>query len=113
SIQTQLPAVAGALSALDVGELLGDLAVPEAQHVGSSHVPGPVVPGPVEAPAQDSAVAADERLLLGERRVRSVAEHVDPDRADRVRTLVAYAVRRWSRRLEDAVVAHQRHDRVD
>ena len=50
NIQTQPAALAGDLSALDVGELLADLAVAEPEYVGTAHVPRPVVAGPVEAP---------------------------------------------------------------
>src|SRR4029077_17666351 len=74
-IQTQQARCPGERSALDVGELLADLPVPEPQHVGASDVPrGPVVVHPLEPPAQHPAVAGDERLLLGERGLAGAPE---------------------------------------
>ena len=71
-----------ARSALDVGQLLGDQPVPEPQHVDAADVPRrAVVVRPGEPPAQHAAVARDERLLLGERRVLGLAEQLHPDRA--------------------------------
>src|SRR5512139_122219 len=83
-----------ASSPLDVGELLADLAVPEAEYVDPAHVArGTIGLGPVEAPPQEAPVVADERLLLGERRPGGGAEQLLPHPSYRGSALVPPAVR--------------------
>src|SRR6266478_3487075 len=77
------------LSTLDVGELLGHLAVAYPQHIDSPDVSSLVIPA--EHPPDDTTVADGEDLLR----------------------LEARAVRRRQRVLEHAVCRHQRHHPVD
>src|SRR5690242_8541556 len=75
--QPSAESVAG--STLDVGELLADLAVPEAEHVDSPDVTrSAVITHPGVGPAQHPPVAADEGLLLGEGRLARLGEHLPP-----------------------------------
>src|SRR5216683_2949809 len=99
------------LSTLDVGELLGHLAVAYPQHIDSPDVSSLVIPA--EHPPDDTTVANGEDLLRLEARAGCGLEEAPPEGSHRGGPLEALAVRRRQRVLEHAVCRHQRHHPVD
>src|SRR6266436_5317616 len=98
-------------STLDVGELLGHLAVAYPQHIDSPDVSSLVIPA--EHPPDDTTVADGEDLLRLEARAGCGLEEAPPEGSHRGGPLEALAVRRRQRVLEHAVCRHQRHHPVD
>src|SRR6266436_2913885 len=94
------------LSTLDVGELLGHLAVAYPQHIDSPDVSSLVIPA--EHPPDDTTVADGEDLLRLEARAGCGLEEAPPEGSHRGGPLEALAVRRRQRVLEHAVCRHQR-----
>src|SRR5215213_10259562 len=93
----------------DVRELLGDLAIPNAENVDAAD--RAVAPG--VAPADGAAIAAGESVLGRELRPWRSREERLPEGAHRRLPLMPLAVGWWRGVLEEDVVGHQRHHRVD
>src|SRR5918996_2701771 len=94
---------------LHIGELLGDLAVLYPKDIDAAD--GAVAPG--IAPANRTAVTGGEGVLGREMRPRRSGEERLPEGADCRLPLMPLAVG-WRRRvLEDDIVGHQRHHRID
>src|SRR5664280_3758100 len=101
-------------SALDVGELLPHEPVAEPQDVDAPNVTRrSVVVGPGESPSDAGSVTADKDILVGELRVGGLIEEPLPHRSHCCLALIALPIRCRAGRLEDAVIGHPRHDRID
>src|ERR1051325_1444680 len=108
-----IPTFTLVMSPFDVGQLFGDPPVPHAQHVDAPHMAALPVLDPGVHPADDAAIAGGEYLLGVEMSVRRAGEELLPRGPDALLSLDALTVRHWARILEDAVIAHERHNDVD
>src|SRR5262245_36176649 len=100
------------ISALHVGQLLGDLSVAHAKDVHSSHMSRLLVAHPSVGPADDTAIARGKDLLGFEVRLRRATKELFPVGADGLLAADARPVRSGPRVLEHAVRRHPAHDGV-
>src|SRR5260221_5398724 len=102
----------GGGSALHVRELLSELAVTHPYHVDAANVAVLAVVVPRVAPPDDATIIGHDEFFGLEARARRRREELVPEGSDCRLPDEAAAVG-WGRALEDAVVGHQAHDRVD